>query len=429
MEQVMNGSGPHVHPQGLSIGDFTYELPEDRIARHPLEERDASRLLVYRNGRVGDHLFRGIADLLPPDALLILNDTRVVNARLHFRRATGAVLEFMVADPEGGRPMEQALMDEGTSRWWCMVGNAKRWKGEEVVAAQASSSGSGGNDFGLSARRVEQRDGMHLIEFRWNGGPFIDALQRMGSVPLPPYMRREAMPDDAARYNTVFAANDGSIAAPTASLHFSEAVLARCAAKGIHSVSTTLHVGAGTFLPVKSARMEGHVMHREQIRVPLDTLVELRRHLRRGSLVPVGTTALRTIESVYWHGVAVMQGRAGAHMNVGQWEPYGHRAGTLPLAEDALGAVIEGLEETGSPLVGTTSLLIAPGYEFHMADALVTNFHQPDSTLLLLVAAFLGPSWRTVYDHALREGYRFLSYGDGSLLFGPVIETPDMSLS
>ena len=399
-----------MHPSALRIQDHTYDLPEERIARHPLAERDASNLLVYRDGKVSDHRFRDLPSQLPGNSLLVLNDTRVVRARIPFRRATGALLECMVLEPEAGRPIEQALLDKRTTRWWCMMGNAKRWKGEAVHAVRT--------DDGLVMTRIQQREGEHLVEFGWNGpSTFAEALERAGTVPLPPYMRREAMPEDPMRYNTVFATNDGSIAAPTASLHFSDALLATVQERGVRTSRCTLHVGAGTFLPVKSEHMADHVMHSEQVRVALNTLTSWREQLGRGPIIPVGTTALRTIESVYWHGVMVLQGRAGEHMRIDQWEPYAHQEQDLPSPVEAISAVIEDVEKRGVPLVGRTALLIAPGYPFRMADALITNFHQPGSTLLLLVAAFVGPAWRMIYGHALAHGYRFLSYGDGSLLF------------
>lgn len=398
-----------MHPKELSIQDFKYDLAEDRIARQPLAERDASRLLVARDGTFDDRHFHELPDILPKNALLVLNETRVVRARILFRRATGALLECMVLEPEGGRPMEQALLDRGTSRWWCMMGNAKRWKGEELTTEVDGST--------LRACRVEQRNGEHLIEFAFDQDvPFVEALGRVGTVPLPPYMRREAMPSDVARYNTVFAAHDGSIAAPTASLHFSEGLLDRIRQRGMRTTGLTLHVGAGTFLPVKADRMDGHAMHTEQVVVPHEALIALRKQLSLGPVIPVGTTALRTIESIYWHGAALLAGRAGTVMQVGQWDPYDASVDG-PEASEALEAVIEQVERTGRPLAGTTRLLIAPGYRFRFADALITNFHQPQSTLLLLVAAFVGPEWRRIYAHALAGDYRFLSYGDGSLLF------------
>ena len=397
-----------MHPRDLSIHDFTYELPDERIAKQPLGRRDASKLLVYRDGVVADHVFQDLPGLLPPGALLVLNDTRVVHARVRFRRATGAVLECMVLTPEAGRTIEQALVDRQRTRWWCMMGNAKRWKGEPLQLEQQGIR--------LEAVRTEQRDGEHLIEFSWNtDAPFVEVLNAFGAVPLPPYMRREAMPEDDARYNTVFAERDGSVAAPTASLHFSDGVMADLLARGTNTTRVTLHVGAGTFLPVKSADMAGHHMHAEEIHVGHATIATLLDQLRRGPIVPVGTTALRTIESLYWHGVKLIRGDQAKDIDIDQWEPYGPSSSAVE-SRAALEAVLASIGPNGS-VSGRTRLLLAPGYQFRLADALVTNFHQPQSTLLLLVAAFIGPDWRKVYDHAMHSDYRFLSYGDGSLLF------------
>lgn len=400
-----------MHPRELSILDFTYELPEGRIAQQPLKQRDASKLLVLRDGVIEDRMFSDLPEVLPTNALLVLNDTRVVHARIGFKRATGAALECMVLTPEAGRPIEQALLDRNRTRWWCMMGNAKRWKGEVLIVRR--------NEHALQAERIEHRDGEHLIEFRWEGeATFMEQLDRFGAVPLPPYMRRAAVPQDDTRYNTVFGERNGSVAAPTASLHFSQELLSRLSGKGVRSTRLTLHVGAGTFLPVKSATMADHAMHAEQVRIPLGAIQQLKAQLGTAPIVPVGTTALRTLESIYWHGVMLLQGRAGAELAIAQWEPYDHEGRTLPTASEALQAVLDQVEgNTDRVLTGTTRVLIAPGYTFRCADALVTNFHQPQSTLLLLVAAFIGPEWRGVYDHALANSYRFLSYGDGSLLF------------
>ena len=399
-----------VHPRDLAITDRTYELPADRIAGHPLPERDGSRLLVHRNGANEDRVFRELPDLLPPGSLLVLNDTRVVCARLRFHRASGAQLECMVLEPADRRPMEQALLDVGATRWWCMMGNAKRWKGEELALVR--------DGWKVAARRLEQVDGEHLIEFTWEGAaPFADVLAHFGSVPLPPYMRREVVAQDAQRYNTVFAAHDGSIAAPTASLHFTPRVLDALRAKEARTTALTLHVGAGTFLPVKSARMEGHPMHSEEVSVPREAITDILGHLGRAPIIAVGTTALRTLESLFWHGVRLVRGGTGTELRIGQWEPYDALT-PLPAPREALQALLAELDRRGEErLTGRTQLLIAPGYRFQLADALVTNFHQPQSTLLLLVAAFIGPDWRRVYAHALAHDYRFLSYGDGSLLW------------
>lgn len=396
-------------PRDITVEEVSYELPEDRIAQYPLAGRDDAKLLTYAGGRIEDHLFRDLPGLLPANTQLVLNDTRVVHARIRFRRATGAAIECMVLSPADGRPMEQALNDRGSSRWWCMLGNAKRWKGEDLAV---ESQG-----FRLCMAGEDQRDGEHLIAFRWEGtGPFLQQLEHFGAVPLPPYMRRAAVEEDDARYNTVFAERPGSVAAPTASLHFTPQVLQALEKRGIGNARVTLHVGAGTFLPVKSPTMRGHAMHSEQVRIPRTAVEQLLAHLGHGPIVPVGTTALRTIESLYWFGASLVLGHRADRLAVGQWQPYqAKEAVPAPLA---LQAVLAWLDEKQMEAVeGNTTLLIAPGYRFGLADGLVTNFHQPRSTLLLLVAALVGPQWRTVYHHALHNGYRFLSYGDSSLLW------------
>lgn len=394
--------------RSLSIADFTYALPEDRIAQRPLADRDASKLLQFKDGRITDHRFTDLPDLLPTGTLLVLNDTKVVNARLVFHRSSGARIEILCLTPTAGRPVEAVFAETGSSEWECFVGNAKRWKEGEVLELN-------GDGTIVHAERTSPG----TVRFTWRPADrsFSEVLERVGHVPLPPYMKR---PDDGAdkhRYNTVFAQHKGSVAAPTASLHFTPQVLERLMVKGIDKAALTLHVGAGTFLPVKSDTMQDHAMHREQVRIPIHALAQVAERLGVGSIVTVGTTALRTLESVYWHGVRLVKGEVLAEMDVHQWEPYANEE-ALPSPAEVLAAVITDLRSRGEDrLVGSTELLIAPGYRFRFADGLVTNFHQPQSTLLLLVAAFLGSEWRSVYDHALTHDYRFLSYGDGSLLW------------
>lgn len=395
-------------PRAIRIAEHSYELPEERIAQRPLAERDATKLLVFDGRGIRDRTFRDLPQELPPGTLLVLNDTRVVHARVRFQRSTGAVIECMLLDPEG-RPMEEALRDRGTSRWWCMVGNAKRWKGERLELGEGADA--------FAATRVAERDGEHLVQFDWSGrAPLLAMLDRWGTVPLPPYMRRAAERDDEARYNTVFADRPGSVAAPTASLHFTRELLEALTARGVDMTRVTLHVGAGTFLPVKSDTMGGHAMHAEQVRIPVAAVRALLERAGQGPVMPVGTTALRTIESLYWHGADLALGLGGSELAVDQWRPYEDHATVRPT--DALNAVLRRLERDGTDeVVGVTRLLIAPGYRFQLADGLITNFHQPQSTLLLLVSALIGERWREVYAHALAHGYRFLSYGDGSLLW------------
>lgn len=402
---------PAGNPGRLSVDALTYVLPPERIAQYPLAERDRAKLLIFRNGQIRDRLFSGLPAELPGNGLLVLNDTRVVQARLHFRRRSGALIECMVLGPEDGRTMEQALNDQGSSRWWCMLGNAKRWKGEELALEKDGHR--------LSMARSGLRDGEFLVDFRWDGqDSFLEQLGRFGAMPLPPYMKRPAEDGDEVRYNTVFAERPGSVAAPTASLHFTPGLLAALGAKGVGTARVTLHVGAGTFLPVKSATMQGHHMHGEQVRISRETVGRLLRHVGNGPIIPVGTTALRTVESLYWFGADLVLGNDARRLDVGQWRPYGQPCG-VPAAE-ALQAILAWMEAQGTDAVeGTTRLLIAPGYRFRLCDALITNFHQPKSTLLLLVEALIGPEWRKVYAHALDHGYRFLSFGDGSLLWAP----------
>lgn len=393
-------------PRELSISEHTYALPQERIAQQPLAERDASKLLHFDNGSISDHVFRDLPGLLPPNALLVLNDTRVVNARLVFHRATGARIEILCLDPMGERPVERAFADNAESAWHCFIGNAKRWKPEEELVLK---------DEALELRAI--RTGTEEVHFKWSPveRTFAEVLARFGHVPLPPYMDRPDEASDKERYNTVFARHDGSVAAPTASLHFSADLMTRLADKGVLTTHVTLHVGAGTFLPVKSERMADHAMHQEQVRVPLDSLRTLRAQLDRGPIVAVGTTAMRTLESIHWYGSDLLLGKVGT-MDVDQWRPYNGAPDHQP--HETLDAVIAHLEATGEErLTGRTGLLIAPGYRTRYVQGLITNFHQPQSTLLLLVAAFIGEDWRNVYDHALRHGYRFLSYGDGSLLW------------
>lgn len=399
----------NMHPSSLAIGDFTYALPAERIAQQPLQERDASKLLVYRDAAITDHAFRELPTLIPAGSLLVLNDTRVVNARLLFQYATGARIEVFCLEPADGRPVEQAFQERGSATWNAQVGNSKRWKTGERLSYTAG-------DAVLYAERMEQ----NVVHFRWTPAEltFAEVLERIGHVPLPPYMKRPDAEADKERYNTVFAQHQGSVAAPTASLHFSPGVLDGLRRADITTTALTLHVGAGTFLPVKSERMADHPMHSEQLRVPLSALEQLREQAVGGPIIAVGTTALRTLESIYWHGVMILQGRAGEELSVDQWEPYAHENAALPTLQDALDKVIEAVRASDEQrLTGSTRLLIAPGYTIRTSDALITNFHQPNSTLLLLVAAFIGPDWRRVYDHALASNYRFLSYGDASLLW------------
>jgi S-adenosylmethionine:tRNA ribosyltransferase-isomerase len=417
---------PHV-----SLRDFHYDLPEDRIATFPLAERDSSRLLVcdVRSARIDHHTFSDLPSLIPSDAMLVMNDTRVVRARIVMRKETGGRIEFFLLEPAGpSRDPAVALAARGTSTWTCMIGGARKIRSgdrlEAVVLRDAAE---------LSLRVTvlgEDAGGGYRVAFAWtpDDASFAELLETIGTVPLPPYIKRATSPGDAEGYQTVYATNEGAVAAPTAGLHFTRKVLAELEAKGVAQERVTLHVGAGTFRPVKGERIEEHRMHEERIVIARGTLDHLRRHaaLRAASaghpFVPVGTTTLRTLESLYWFGVRIIAGEVteGEDLLAAQWDPYRleRKLAGRPDPSEALDAVEEWRRAHDlDTIAGRTGLLIVPGYRFAFCDALITNFHQPGSTLILLVGALLGRElWRQVYDQALANGYRFLSYGDSSLL-------------
>jgi len=407
-------------PSQLRIQDFHYDLPADRIAPEPLPDRAASKLLVSRQGVLADKTFRDLPGELPAGSLLIFNDTRVVRSRLLAQRPTGGVVELFCLEPVAPhRAIEPALQQTGACTWRCLVGNGRRWKSGPVTL---NFSFAGQPATLTAVRQAHEASGESLIDFSWapSSLPFAEVLRAAGHLPLPPYLHRPDTAADAVRYQTVYAAHEGAVAAPTAGLHFTPEVLADLAAHGMASGYVTLHVGAGTFQPVKADTMADHPMHAEPIIVQASLLRQLLAH-RPHPVIAVGTTSLRTLESLYWLGAALVRQPAspGAALRVDQWQPYAPLApGEAEVTpEAALQALLDYLDATGSAAVeASTQLLIAPGYRFRLVQGLVTNFHQPESTLLLLVAALLGPDWRQVYDHALRHGYRFLSYGDSSLL-------------
>jgi S-adenosylmethionine:tRNA ribosyltransferase-isomerase len=408
-------SSPPSAPTQLRIQDFHYDLPAARIAPEPLPDRAASRLLVSRAGVITDKVFRDLPGELPPDALLIFNDTQVVRARLLAHRPTGGAVELFCLEPVAPhRALELALQQTGAATWRCLVGNGRRWKSGPVML---NFSFAGQPATLYAERQATEASGESLIDFRWEPSslPFAEVLRAAGHLPLPPYLHRPDTAIDAVRYQTVYAAHEGAVAAPTAGLHFTPELLAELAARGVATGQITLHVGAGTFQPVKADTMADHPMHAEPIIVQASLLRQLLAHRPR-PVIAVGTTSLRTLESLYWLGAALVREPAQPLLAVTQWQPYEE---TEPIAspETALAALLAHLDATGSDtLEASTRLLIAPGYRFRLVQGLITNFHQPESTLLLLVAALLGPGWRTVYDHALAHGYRFLSYGDSSLL-------------
>ncbi|RYY39654.1 MAG: S-adenosylmethionine:tRNA ribosyltransferase-isomerase [Chitinophagaceae bacterium] len=394
----------------LSLQDFDYTLPDDRIAAFPLPERDASRLLVSESGKITDRSFRDLPSLLPEGATLVFNDTRVIEARIHFQKPTGGIIELFCLEPYQPSEMTTALQSEGPVRWRCLVGGASKWKDGQVLAKQLEVLGESCT---LEARLLSKEPDDYIVELRWSGGfPFAEVLHVAGAIPLPPYIRRAAQHSDAERYQTVFARNEGSVAAPTAALHFTEHILQQLEAAGVRRVPVTLNVGAGTFKPVKSETISGHTMHAEHFSV---TAATLRALIEAGPIVAVGTTSLRTLESLYWLGVKTATS-GSLQTELSQWEAY-ELDGQMNYRESITVVLRELQKSVMEEVHCRTALLIRPGYQFRSADALITNFHQPRSTLILLVAAFIGGNWRALYDHALEEGYRFLSYGDSSLLW------------
>ncbi len=394
------------------IDDYNYPLPDERIAKYPLAERDASKLLRYEDGKVSEYIFKNIPSLLPGGSLMIFNDTKVVPARLHFQRETGAHIEIFCLEPVTPPEYNTAFAATEHCRWKCVIGNAKRWKNDTL------SLFNPGNDelvsaMGLKAGLVERNGETGTVEFSWqDGNPFSRVLELCGTVPIPPYLNRETESIDTERYQTLYAHIRGSVAAPTAGLHFTQAVLDAITAKGIDRENVCLHVGAGTFLPVKSSDVADHPMHREPFVVTLGLLKRIRAN--RGKLIAVGTTSVRTLESLYYVGVSCIE--KGRPEDVGQWVPY-EREYSYSL-EESLDAVISYLENNGlDELKVGTRIIIVPGFRFRLVDILITNFHQPESTLILLISAFVGGDWKTIYDYALGHGFRFLSYGDSSLLF------------
>ena len=396
----------------IKIEDYTYDLPDGRIAKYPLPERDSSKLLCYDNGKIEEKVFKEISSLIPEESMMVFNDTRVVPARLRFVRPTGAHIEIFCLEPV--LPQEYAGMFSETARcrWKCIIGNVKKWKGD-LLSLYNPLNDEQINDMGLSAALVERDGATSIVEFAWtNGFPFSKVLEACGSVPIPPYLNRDTEDIDLERYQTLYARFRGSVAAPTAGLHFTEEVLQAIRNRGISMETVCLHVGAGTFLPVKSSSVSGHTMHREPFVVTREFLEKLAASGRK--VVAVGTTSVRTLESLYYAGVKCIEN--GAPEDIGQWEPYSREYSYT--TQEAISALAGWLRDNGKEeLQLGTRIIIVPGFKFRITDVLVTNFHQPQSTLLLLISAFVGGDWRSIYDYALGHDFRFLSYGDSSMLF------------
>ncbi len=407
-----------LHPKYLSIEDFIYTLPEEKIAFYPLREREASKLLIYNKGEISEDTYRYIDKYLPAESLMVFNNTKVVEARMLFQKPTGGMIEIFCLDPHEQYPdVSAAMAIKKRVKWLCLIGGASKWKKGMVLIHRMNY---GGKELLLEAHYLEKRSDCFVIELIWNDEEmsFAEVLHQAGKVPLPPYIKREAEDGDAERYQTTYARFDGSVAAPTAGLHFTQNVLNNLKQKEIDTDFVTLHVGAGTFKPVKSETMEGHQMHAEYIEVN-KSLIEKLLIQSEKPIVAVGTTSMRTIESLYWLGCKLLMNPSEFDNQlpfVSQWEAYQLENEKISV-QAALERLIFYLETNKKErLLARTQIIIAPGYSFKLTNGLVTNFHQPASTLLLLVSAFIGNDWRKVYDYALNNDFRFLSYGDGSLL-------------
>lgn len=400
--------------QDIEIDDYAYELPDERIAKFPVTPRDSSRLLVYDNGVQGSYRFADLPGLLPDDVMLVFNNTRVIQARLRFRKETGALIEVFCLEPLLPADYALSLQSTATCRWLCLIGNARKWKSGELALTFEHEQ----RPLTLRARKGQAHGDGYEIEFAWDDASvtFGELLDTLGELPIPPYLNRKTEESDKTTYQTVYSKVEGSVAAPTAGLHFTPAVLAALQARAIPCEELTLHVGAGTFKPVKSETIEGHEMHTEYISVSRALIETLRDTPRR--VVAVGTTSVRTLESLYYIGVTLSKypEATAEELRVRQWQPYEEEA-RLSRSE-AMQQIVSYLDRTGADrLVSATRIIIAPGYRFRVIDGIITNFHQPRSTLLLLVSAFVGGDWRAIYDYALAHDYRFLSYGDSSLLW------------
>ena len=418
-----------MHPKDIAITDFTYSLPEDRIASYPLQKRDSSKLLVYRNGDIQDDIYENIASHIPSNSLLIFNNTKVVEARLLFQKPTGGVIEIFCLEPhEQYADITTAMLQCGKVYWLCLVGGASKWKHGQILQKIIYAFNK---EIILQAVYLEKRIDSFVIELSWNDPEmsFAELLHHAGAIPLPPYIKRKVESSDAERYQTIYARYDGSVAAPTAGLHFTDSIFKSLKDKNIQKEFVTLHVGAGTFKPVKSETMQQHEMHAEFIDVSIETIETIIACLDK-TIIPVGTTSMRTIESLYWLGVKLstsngQQATANKQLStpeINQWEAYDMPAQDVQ-AKDALEFLLRWMKKNKlKKLVTRTRIIIAPGYKLRIAKGLITNFHQPQSTLLLLIAAIIGNDWRRVYDHALQNRFRFLSYGDGCLLYPQVRE-------
>ena len=421
MQKVLN-------PKNIHIADYNYDLPDERIAKFPLAERDASKLLIYNQGKVSEDVFSSLPKYLPTGALMVFNNTKVIQARLHFRKAStegiqGALIEVFCLEPALPNDYQLNFSQKGSVQWYCLVGNLKKWKEGKLFREIEMPNGE---QVTLACERKGLHGTSHIIEFSWNGNyTWAELLDAVGELPIPPYLNRETQESDKTTYQTVYSKIKGSVAAPTAGLHFTERVLQALDEAGIDREELTLHVGAGTFKPVKSEEIGGHDMHTEHIAVRRQTIEKLIAH--GGEAIAVGTTSVRTLESLYYMGILAMQGKEDLH--VPQWMLYEEKTTadgqqSTEIAQrvgwstvNCLQALLSYMDQHHLDVLhSSTQIIIAPGYDYHIVRRMITNFHQPQSTLLLLVSAFLKGDWHKVYDYALSHDFRFLSYGDSSLL-------------
>ena len=399
----------------IQISDYNYALPDERIAKYPLPQRDHSKLLLYRQGKVSEDVFYNLPGHLPQGALMVFNNTRVIQARMHFRKSTGALIEIFLLEPACPADYEQMFQTRSRCSWLCLVGNLKKWKEGTLTRTLNVEHGA----LNITATRKGEQGTSHLIEFEWDNSlvSFAELIDAAGELPIPPYLNRDTEESDKTTYQTVYSKIKGSVAAPTAGLHFTPEVLAALDARGIDREEVTLHVGAGTFKPVKSAEIADHEMHTEYIAVHRQTLEKLLAH--QCQAIAVGTTSVRTLESLYYMGLKALDNPDidEEQLHVAQWEPYEEVRGKREEVKAALQALLTWMDRRAlTVLHSSTQIIIAPGYDYKIVKMLVTNFHQPQSTLLLLVSAFVHGDWRRIYDYALSHHFRFLSYGDSSLL-------------
>jgi S-adenosylmethionine:tRNA ribosyltransferase-isomerase len=405
------------HIPQIKISDYHYSLPENRIAQFPLDKRDQSKLLIFKDDQIEENIFSFIDAFLPDHALMVYNQTRVIQARIPFQKKTGAQIEIFCLEPVAPtKEIQKAFENQSGVSWKCLVGNSKKWKSGELTRDFMIK----GIKVELTAERQSKTDDHSVIEFAWSPGhfSFSEVLDAAGIIPLPPYMHREAEDSDKTRYQTIYARSEGSVAAPTAGLHFTEDVFKKLKNKNIHFDEVTLHVGAGTFKPVSAERLTDHEMHTEKIYIRKSTIEAILNKTDKAVIV-VGTTTMRTIESLYWHGVKMIKGVAeGNNIDIDQWDPYHADFNSGISVEKSLQTILQFMNENDLEVIsGQTQLMIVPGYKIRIPDILITNFHMPQSTLLLLVSAFIGQGWKKVYQYALDNDFRFLSYGDSCLFF------------